>query len=40
VLAEAKKAWTEVSLARGKGRLAREKEKLKQDTLGTAVELN
>ena len=34
VLAEARKAWAEVSLARGKGRLAREKEKLKQDTLG------
>jgi hypothetical protein len=40
VLAEARKAWTEVSLTRGKGRLAREREKLKQDTLGTAVELN
>jgi queuine tRNA-ribosyltransferase len=40
VVAEARKAWTEVSLARGKGRLAREKEKMKQDTLGTAVELN
>jgi hypothetical protein len=38
VLAEARKTWTEVSLARGKGRLAREK--LKPDTLGTAVELN
>ncbi len=40
VLAEARKTWTEVSLARGKGRMAREREKLKQDTLGTAVELN
>jgi len=40
VLAEARKTWTEVSLARGKGRLAREREKLKQDALGTAVELN
>ena len=40
VLAEARKAWTEVSLARGKGRLTREREKLKQDTAGTAVELN
>ena len=40
VLSEAKLAWTEVSLARGKGRLAREREKLKQETLGTAVELN
>jgi len=40
VLAEARKVWTEVSLTRGKGRLARERQKLKQDTLGTAVELN
>ena len=40
VLAEARKTWTEVSLARGKGRLAREREKVKQDTPGTAVELN
>jgi queuine tRNA-ribosyltransferase len=40
VLAEARKTWTEVSLARGKGRMAREREKLKQDTLGTAVQLN
>jgi len=40
VLAEARKAWTEVSLARGKGRLARDREKLKQDMLGTAVALN
>lgn len=42
VLAEARKTFTEVSLARGKGRLARdrEREKLKQDTPGTAVELN
>ena len=40
VLAEARKPWTEVSLARGKGRLARDREKLKQDTVGTAVEIN
>ena len=42
VLAEARKTWTEVSLARGKGRMAREREreKLKQDVPGTAVELN
>ena len=40
VLAEARKTWTEVSLARGKGRLAREREKLKQDTPGTTIELN
>jgi queuine tRNA-ribosyltransferase len=40
VLAEARKTWTEVSLARGKGRLAREREKVTQDTLETAVELN
>ncbi|KAI0299395.1 tRNA-guanine(15) transglycosylase-like protein [Multifurca ochricompacta] len=31
VLAEARKLWTEVSLARGKGRLAREREKQNQD---------
>jgi queuine tRNA-ribosyltransferase len=40
VLAEARKVWNEVTLARGKGRLAREREKQNQDTLGTAVELN
>jgi len=40
VLAEARKDWNEVTLARGKGRMAREREKEKQDTLGTAVELN
>jgi Queuine tRNA-ribosyltransferase len=40
VLAEARKVWTEVSLARGKGRLAREREKQQQqDTLVTAAEL-
>ncbi|KAH9968074.1 tRNA-guanine(15) transglycosylase-like protein [Russula dissimulans] len=40
VLAEARTDWTEVSLVRGKGRLAREREKLEQqDKLGTAVEL-
>jgi len=32
VLAEAREVWTEVSLARGKGRLAREREKLQQGT--------
>lgn len=40
VLTEARKDWNEVTLARGKGRMAREREKQKQDTLGTAVELN
>lgn len=40
VLAEARKDWNEVTLARGKGRIAREREKQKQDTLGTAVELD
>ena len=40
VLAEARADWTEVTLARGKGRAVREREKLKQDELGTAVELN
>jgi Queuine tRNA-ribosyltransferase len=40
VLAEARKVWTEVSLARGKGRLAREREKQQQqDTLKTAAQL-
>ncbi|KAI0037026.1 tRNA-guanine(15) transglycosylase-like protein [Vararia minispora EC-137] len=36
----ARKAWADVELARGKGRLAREKEKQAQGTLGTAVELD
>jgi len=40
VLAEAREAWNEVTLARGKGRMAREREKQKEDTLGTAVELD
>lgn len=40
VLAEARKTWAEVQLARGKGRMAREREKEKQDTLGTAIELD
>jgi hypothetical protein len=40
VLASAREAWNEVTLARGKGRMAREKEKQKQDTPGTAVELD
>ncbi|KAI0040598.1 hypothetical protein FA95DRAFT_852071 [Auriscalpium vulgare] len=39
VWAQARAAWAEVALARGKGRMAREKEKQEQDTLGTAVEL-
>jgi len=39
VLAEARTDWAEVTLARGRGRLAREK-KLEQDKLGTVVELN
>ncbi|ETW77151.1 hypothetical protein HETIRDRAFT_65670 [Heterobasidion irregulare TC 32-1] len=39
VFGEAKKCWAEVELARGKGRLAREKQKQDEDTLGTAVEL-
>ncbi|KAI0061174.1 tRNA-guanine transglycosylase [Artomyces pyxidatus] len=36
---EAKATWAEVALARGKGRLAREKERQEKDALGTAVEL-
>jgi len=40
VLAEARKDWTAVTLARGKGRMAREREKQQQETLGTAVELD
>lgn len=35
---EAKLCWTEVELARGKGRLAREKAKQDGSTLGTVVE--
>ncbi|KAI0320388.1 tRNA-guanine(15) transglycosylase-like protein [Amylostereum chailletii] len=36
---EARKAWAEVELTRGKGRLTREKEKQAEGTLGTVVEL-
>ena len=36
---EAEKMWLEVERARGKGRLAREKEKQAATTIGTAVEL-
>ncbi|KAI9438255.1 tRNA-guanine(15) transglycosylase-like protein [Lactarius indigo] len=39
VLAESRKDWNEVTLARGKGRLVRERERHKQDALETAVEL-
>lgn len=39
VFDEARKSWTEVAMARGKGRLAREKVKQTESTLGTAVEL-
>jgi hypothetical protein len=41
VLEEARGAWREVELARGRGRIAREREKAKQEdaTVGTAVEL-
>jgi len=39
VFAESRKDWNEVTLARGKGRLVREKEKQKQDALETAMEL-
>lgn len=39
VFEEARKMWTDVALARGKGRLAREREKQGESTLGTAVEL-
>ncbi|TFK35426.1 tRNA-guanine(15) transglycosylase-like protein [Crucibulum laeve] len=39
VLDEARVSWKEVELARGKGRLAREKAKQDEGTLGTAVEL-
>ena len=39
VFGAAKKCWAEVELARGKGRLAREKQKQDEDTLCTAVEL-
>ncbi|KAI8998894.1 tRNA-guanine(15) transglycosylase-like protein [Trametes punicea] len=37
--AEAELMWLEVERARGKGRLAREKEKQKESTVGTAVEM-
>ncbi|KAH9946347.1 tRNA-guanine(15) transglycosylase-like protein [Epithele typhae] len=36
---EAERVWLEVERARGKGRLAREKEKQEASTIGTAVEL-
>ena len=36
---EAEKIWLEVEHARGKGRLAREKEKQAASTIGTAVDL-
>ncbi|KAH9167063.1 tRNA-guanine(15) transglycosylase-like protein [Lactarius sanguifluus] len=39
VLTESRKDWNEVTLARGRGRLLREKEKQKQYALETAVEL-
>jgi queuine tRNA-ribosyltransferase len=39
VFEDARKSWTEVEMARGKGRLAREKAKQTESTLGTAVEL-
>ncbi len=39
VLAESRKDWNEVTLARGKGRMVREREKQKQDALETTVEL-
>jgi queuine/archaeosine tRNA-ribosyltransferase len=39
VFEDARKNWTEVEMARGKGRLAREKAKQTESTLGTAVEL-
>ena len=40
VLGRARVMWAEVELARGRGRLAREKEKQGKDVLGTAVELD
>lgn len=39
VFEEARMMWRDVDLARGKGRLAREKVKQEEGTLGTAVEL-
>ena len=36
---ETEKMWLEVERARGKGRLAREKEKQAASTIGTAVDL-
>ena len=39
VFAESRKDWNEVTLARGKGRMVREREKEKQGALETAVEL-
>ncbi|KAJ3567187.1 hypothetical protein NP233_g6527 [Leucocoprinus birnbaumii] len=39
VFDEAKTMWRDVDLARGKGRLAREKKKQEESVLGTSVEL-
>jgi queuine tRNA-ribosyltransferase len=39
VFAESRKDWNEVTLARGKGRLLREREKQPQHALETTVEL-
>jgi queuine tRNA-ribosyltransferase len=39
VFDRAKLSWKEVELARGKGRLAREKERQEEGTLGTSVEV-
>lgn len=39
VFEEARRSWAEVEMARGKGRMAREREKQVDDTLGTAVEM-
>jgi len=39
VFEDARKNWMEVEMARGKGRLAREKAKQTELTLGTAIEL-
>ncbi|EMD37196.1 hypothetical protein CERSUDRAFT_95452 [Gelatoporia subvermispora B] len=40
VMEEAKAQWREVDRARGKGRLAREKEKQHESTVGTAVDID
>jgi queuine tRNA-ribosyltransferase len=39
VFERAKARWKEVELARGKGRLAREKEKREEGNVGTSVEV-